>query len=246
MKFLCLFTLAFISSFTSAQKVINYEIPVEGIIRLAEGIEIPQINPGYTLWLPESVRPGGLVVFNRSRRDTINSEPLIDYALANNLGVLFASTNNRLEFLFKIEKMIELEGYIFKVISNYEIPQENLLYCGMSLEGTRALLLAKFAQGPDSKHNIIPKAIAICDAPLDFVRFHKELKKAAELNFHPLAAGEGIWVSEYLETNLGGTPEDTLSAYTAYSLYCYRADGGENLSYFRNIAIKAYTEPDVN
>lgn len=246
MKTTLLLLFIIISNISSAQKIINYELPAEGNIKLAEGIEIPKINPGYTIWLPENGRVQGLILFTRSRRDTLNSDVLIEYALSHQLAILYATTDNRLEFLFDIKKIIELEGYLHEVISTYHIPKENLLFCGMSLEGTRALKMAGFAQGADSKHKLIPKAIAICDAPLDFVRFHKELKKAAAINFHPVAAGEGMWVSEYVEANLGGTPADTLSAYISYSPYCYSADGGENLGYFQKIAIRAYTEPDVN
>ena len=236
----------FINSVLFAQKVVNVEIPVEGDIYLTSNIAIPKINKGYTVWLPETGIINGMVVFTHSRRDTLNSEFIIDYANQNQLAILYAITENRLEFFFEAEKLLEIENYIHEIISTYHIPDSNILYCGMSLEGTRALKLAIFGQSNQSKYKLKPKAIAICDSPLDMVRFHKEMVKAKNLNFNPVTANEGNWVSGYLETNLGGTPEDTLTAYINYSPFCYAANGGPYLKIFKDIAFRAYTEPDVN
>jgi len=229
-----------------AQRVINKEIPVEGNIHLAEGIVIPKINKGYTVWLPDTGKINGLIVFTHARRDTIDKEYIIDYALTKQLAVLYATTENRLEFFFDTGRLQEIESYIQEVISSHNIPDRNMLYCGMSLEGTRALKLAIFGQSNQSKYKLKPKAIAICDSPLDMIRFHKEMVKAKELNFNPITANEGFWVSGYLEGNLGGKPEDTLSAYINYSPYCYHVNGGSNLKFLKDIAIRTYTEPDVN
>ncbi|KAA3637859.1 MAG: hypothetical protein DWQ02_06130 [Bacteroidetes bacterium] len=228
-----------------AQQVINVEEKVEGNIHLAEGISIPKINPGYTLWAPETGEVKGLIVFTRSRRDTINSDVLIDEALKNHLAVLYATTDNRLEFFFETSRMQEIEKYIFQAVSQLDIPKQNILFCGMSLEGTRALKLATFSQSEVAKYHLKPMAIAICDAPLDMIRFHKEMVKAKTLEFHASATNEGYWVSSYLEKNLGGTPEDNLEAYIQYSPYNYLNDGGPNVEALSEISIRAYTEPDV-
>lgn len=244
----CYLILCFFLFTSSAlcQTVINHEISSTGKIVLDTDIAIAKINSGYTLWLPENQTAKGLVVFLHARRDTLNSNELIDCALEKGLGVLYATTDNQLEFFFEAEKMAEIEGYLQEILSNYSIPKDNLLFCGMSLAGTRALKLPIFAQTSASKHQITPKAIVVCDAPLDMVRFHKEASKAAKLNFQASAANEGKWVSAYLESNLDGTPKDNLTAYINYSPYCYSANGGKNLLSFKNIAIRAYSEPDVD
>lgn len=238
--------LLFSCTLLQAQRVINVEMPASGEIQLSDDVVIPKINPGYTLWLPDKGNPVGLIVFTHERRDTLQTDFMIDYALKNQLAVLYATTDNRVEFFFDNQRMLEIEAYIREVITDWHIPQANLLYCGMSLEGTRALKLAIFGQGPLSRYHLHPKAIAICDAPLDMVRFHKEGTKAKNLNFNPIAADEGAWVTQYLQANLGGTPLDTLPAYIQYSPYCYLADGGESLQYLQSVALRAYTEPDVN
>ncbi len=246
MKFLITlysFFIAFLSC--QAQRVVNFEQKAEGNIELAEGITIPVINPGYTLWLPEREPANGLIVFTHPRRDTVNSDQLIDEALKNQLAVIYATTDNRLEFFFDTAKMQEIERYIFEVLSQHNIPTEHLLFCGMSLEGTRAIKLAIFSQSDDSKYHLKPSAVALCDSPLDMVRFHKEMVKAKKIAFNAAAANEGSWVSAYLEKNLGGTPTENLQAYINYSPYSYLTEGAQNLMALQGIAVRAYTEPDV-
>ena len=243
-----LITLILLLNFTAAfgQKVVDYQQTANGSMTLAPGVTVPKINSGYTLWLPESGSIDGLVVFMHSRRDTVNAEFVIEYALDSGLGVMYATTDNSLEFFFDLEAMQEVENYIREVVATYKVPEGNLLFCGMSLAGTRALRLAIFSQGPESKYRLRPRAIAVCDAPLDMVRFHKEMVKAKQLNFNAITANEGNWVSAYLENRLGKYPDDDPSAYINYSPYCYAANGGPNLKYFKNVPIRAYTEPDVN
>lgn len=227
------------------QRVINYEQPVKGDIELAENVVIPKRNPGYTLWLPEKNTPSGLLVFMHERRDTL-PEFIIDYACSQHLGVMYTTTDNPVEFFFDSVRMQEIEDYIYEVVTAFHIPKNNLFYSGMSLAGTRAVKLAQFAHSAISKHHLIPKAIAICDAPLDMVRFYPQMMKAKKLSFNAVAANEGYWVSSYLEQNLGGTPSEVLTAYVNYSPFSYSAIGGPHVDKLMNIAIRCYTEPDVN
>lgn len=240
--YILLFSICFVSS--RGQTVIDKAFPAEGNIELTHDITIPKISAGYTLWLPESP-PIGMIVFTHSRRDTLASDSLIDYALSNDLAVIYATTENLLEFLFSIEKMKEIEAYLMEAISNYQIPNDKLLFCGMSLEGTRALKMAIFAHTEASTYHLRPAAIVICDAPLDMIRFHKSMKKAEHLQAHPATANEGKWVSGYLEKNLEGNPTTKMKKYLAYSPYSYQEGGDRYLNYFGDIPIKAYTEPDI-
>ena len=229
-----------------AQRVIQQNIPKTGQIQLGEDISIPMEDAGYTLILPEEdIQTQGLVVFFNSDRDTTNK--LFHYAGENGLAVLFVSTGNRLEFLFETDKKLELEQYIQEVITHHKIPKSHLLFLGMSLAGTRAIKMAQFAKSPESKNQLWPRAVAICDAPLDFVRFWESAELAENLGFHLAAANEGKWVSAVLEKNLGGTPDEKMDNYLNYSPYSKSDRQYRNVSLLKeNIAIRAYTEPDVN
>ena len=230
----------------SGQKVFDHSLPANGLIALSNDVQIPKISAGYTLWLPEFKQPKGVLVFFNGRRDTTLSDPLIEASLRSNLAILFVTTNNRVEFLFETHKMRELEGYIHEVVKRYNLESKNLMFCGMSLAGTRALKMSVFAHSKDSKYHYVPKAVAICDAPLDMVRFHKEGQKARDLNFHQVAANEGSWVSAYLEKGLGGSPKDRLQQFMDYSPYCYFDESELKYKAFEHTHIRAYTEPDVN
>lgn len=240
-----LFFILFIPCSLSAQKVINVEYPSKGNIVYSDKMSMSKIKSGYTLWLPKETCKG-MIVFLDGNRDTVNKLPIVDLALKHQLAILFITTDNPVEFLFAEKKMIELEGYIYEALSKNKIPKNNLLYCGMSLAGTRALKLAAFSQTTHSQHKIIPKAIAICDAPLDMVRNYHECKKASELNLNPIGATESEWIAAYLKSNLKGTPENALKAYINYSPFCYTAENGGNAKAFKNIHLRCYTEPDVN
>ncbi len=244
--FLIIFCAAF--NFTQAQNIYQHDEILEGQIFLTETIAIPVENAGYTLVLPDDNEADGMLVFLNSHRDAgkVIEEPSLEfYAIQNNLGLLFATTGNKLEFFFSEDSIKKVDRYIGKVVGTYSIPKQNLFFAGMSLSGTRALKYAQFCIQGKSEYGILPAAIAVCDAPLDFVRFWKETDKAKRLNFNPLTANEGAWVTGYLEKNLGGTPKEKLNDYQNYSVYCYTADNGGNVSLLKNIPVRAYTEPDV-
>jgi hypothetical protein len=125
----------------------------------------------------------------------------------------------------------------------------------MSLAGTRAMKFGIWCLQGKSQRGIRPKAIAVCDAPLDFVRFWRQLDRSKRLRQNEISANEAAWVTAVLERNLGGTPADNISAYYDYSPYCYEQElegisangyaAGSNASFLAKTAIRAYTEPDV-
>ncbi len=241
------FALAALTSGTvaPAQQVINVRSPVNGQVSLARGIAIAKVEPGYTLWLPGK-RPEGMIVFMHPRRDTLQADTLISYAQARNLAVLYVTTDNRLDFLFADDRIQQLEDYIHEAVVAHGIPPERLMYCGMSLAGTRALKLAVHAASGKTRHRMVPAAVAVCDAPLDMLRFHEACLRARELNFDPSAANEGSWVTGYLESGLGGNPQEAREAYIRYSPYTYADGGGPHVHFLKDVALRAYTEPDVH
>ena len=234
-----------LSILIQAQHVINYEIEATGLIELSENISIPKINSGYTCWFPDVDTVLGLVVFFHARRDTVNADEFIEYALQKKIGVLYLTTENRVDFLFEKEEMQQMESFIREVITRYSISPANMIYCGMSLAGTRALRLVMFANTKDSEHKIVPGAVAICDAPLDMIRFYRQCIRALELNASEIAVNEASWVSSCLSKNLGGPAHEQMQAYLDYSPFSHDQVGYNYLSYLDGVAVRAYTEPDV-
>ena len=184
-----------------AQKIYQYEEHLSGQVFLTDSIAIPFENAGYTLLLPDDNDVLGLIIFFSSNRDPAQYaiEPNLEYyALNNKVGLMYVTTGNRLEFFFKKEKLQQVDKYIHDAQLKYNLPTENIFFAGMSLSGTRAVKFALYSAMDDSSFHIMPAAIGVCDAPLDFIRFWKEAVKARDLNYHPLVANEGAWVSGYL------------------------------------------------
>ncbi len=216
--------------------------PQNGLVQLTDDIAIPRQPAGYSVALPAGPPAGGLVFFHY-KPDTLNA-PLIARAHREGLAVVYLSSGNQLEFLFADSVMAILESYLAEATSRYGIPQDRLLFAGMSLEGTRALKMAQFAASPASRFRIRPRAVMACDAPLDFLRFWASCDKAERLEINEVAANEGRWVTAALEQNLGGTPREAPGTYRTYSPF-YRDMPPEDLAYLRGVAIRLYSEPDV-
>lgn len=228
---------------TFSQQVIQERRPAGAAIVLTDEIIIPAEEAGYTLVLPDTGKARGLVVFFNADRDT--GMKIFRDAVARGLGVMFVTAGNRLDFYFDTMAMRQTEKYIHEVLNRHGIPRGNLLYAGMSLAGTRAVKMALFSRTHRSRHRILPRAIALCDAPLDFVRFWSEMDRAKRLKATPLTANEGEWVTGYLERNLGGTPATRPDAYIGYSPYSRSAPDTAALRALREVAVRAYTEPDI-
>ncbi|MBX2927813.1 MAG: hypothetical protein KF852_08265 [Saprospiraceae bacterium] len=159
--------------------------------------------------------------------------------------MLYLTTGNRFEFLFEDSTYVQLDGYIHKAVSEHNLPSGRMLFCGMSSAGTRAMKFAIWCLMGKSAYGTRPKAVAVCDAPLDFVRFWRELDRAKRLQRSPVTVNEATWVTAVLERNLRDTPKDNPEAYHDYSAFCYELENGGHVELLRSTAFRAYTEPDV-
>ena len=238
-----LFILLFCAHGLAAQLVKQKIEPKQGLLQLAPNINVPYEDAGYTLVLPEDETAKGLIVFFNSDRDTINN--IFRHALPLDIAVAYVTTGNRFEFFFEEERMQQIDTYLQEIVTNYKIPKRNLLFCGMSLAGTRALKQAIFAKQDSSQFKLFPRAIAACDSPIDFIRFWQSLERAKRLNYNPIAVNEATWVTAYLENNLGGAPKNQEEAFIAYSPYSFSNLELGNEQWLKDIAVRAYTEPDV-
>jgi len=244
MTLLCFLVLLFSSAVvTRAQYIEQFREKAGSQIILTESISIPPEEPGYTLILPEDKTAKGLVVFFNADRDTASK--IFRLSLPQKIGVMYVTTGNRLEFFFENDRMIQIEEYLNKVLEAHKILKRNLMYVGMSIAGTRAVKFTSFSSSNLSTHHLTPLCLAICDSPLDFVRLWHEMNKAKNVKATPVTTNEATWVTGYLERKLGGTPLNRLDAYLTYSPFSYANTDSIKLGHFRDIKIRAYTEPDV-
>ena len=226
----------------------QYEVPKETeFIQITPTLNLPSEAPGYTLILPKDSITGLAIMFH-SGRDTSHAGYEMRFyqpATQKRIGVMYVSTGNPFEFLFDSSRLYQLDSFIEKVLIQHPISRDNLLFAGMSLAGTRALKYALWCLEGNSPNHIKPRAIAICDAPLDFQRFWYDSKKAVAYNTNPTSVNEAKWVTYQLERNLGGSPVEVPEAYTKYSPYAKLWNVNPNAHLLKGVAIRAYTEPDI-
>ncbi|MCB0635684.1 MAG: hypothetical protein KDC54_03655 [Lewinella sp.] len=229
-------------------RLFQFEEPLETeLIRLTPQISIPAEPPGYTLIQPKG-ETEGVIVFFGSGRDTTHAGyemRLYETATDQQVALLYVSTGNPLEFLFDSTRYYQLERYIHQAVQEYNLPAHRLLFTGMSLGGTRALKFAEWCMAGHAPHGVRPRAVAICDAPLDFFRFYQQGERAIRMGASPISVNEATWVNYQLQEHLGGTPDEAPRAYRDYSPYVYEVSIFDPLESLRNIAVRAYTEPDV-
>lgn len=229
--------------------MIQYAEPAHGrLTQLTDEISLPEEDVGYTLILPEEGLPKAVVVLFHSGRDTSHAGyemRLYTEAVQRQVACLYVTTGNRFEFLFDENAYHKIDGSINKAISENNLPKDRMLFGGMSLAGTRAMKFGIWCKAGNSAHGISPKAIAVCDAPLDMVRFWKALDRSRRLQLNEIATNEANWVTAVLERNLGGKPAENISGYYDYSPYCHDVENGGKAAILKETPFRAYTEPDV-
>lgn len=256
MRRLLLATLALVlaAAPAQAQRIVEHYDPAVGYLRIGPEPErmIPMTEKGHSLLLPDgpaSDVAGVVVLIDRGRFPAAWFPPepgsFDAEALARGVAVLHISTGNPLDFLFADAEVRELAGRIGAALEEAGIDAPVFL-AGLSLGGTRALRLAAWLGAHPGSAPIGVSAAAVVDAPLDMIRLWRTERRAADLDFHPAAAGEGRWVTYLLETQLGGPPDAARQRYVDYSPLTYGAPDGGNAVHLRDLPIRAYHEPDVD
>lgn len=230
--------------------VIENSVQLTGnqILSEADSISIPLSKQGYVLHLPKS-ETIATIVFPGSTIDTtrnIEEHAIIKSAIAKNMAVLFVSTGKVIEFLFTDKDINIIDQFVNEALEKYELKDKPIFLAGMSLGGTMALRYSEYCLLNKSAFGLKPKAIAICDAPLDMVRMWHEQEQAIKNNYHPNAVGEARWVLYYLKKHLGGTPSESMEAYVNYSPFTYKNVNNNKLDLFKRVPIRMYHEPDIN
>lgn len=216
-------------------------------IELMPGLSVPAQSPGYTLIIPEN--PVGMAVAFHAGRDTTHpgfEMRLYTQAVKRSIAMMYVTTGNHFEFLFDESPYFQLAAYIQQALDTLGLANDRLLFLGMSLAGTRAMKFGKWCLEDKAPSGLRPSAIAICDAPLDFIRFWTDGAIAMKYQTNPTSTSEASWVNYQLEQNLGGTPEDYPERYRDYSPYVPGMELESKLATFSSIALRAYSEPDIH
>ena len=227
--------------------LVQVEEPIQDTFDImSPTLKVPTESAGYTLLCPKNDVQGLIVTFH-SGRDTSHpgfEQRLAFDALKQNVATLYVTTGHRFDFLFDSSRFELLDGYISQVILAYNIPQDAIMYTGMSLAGTRAIKMALWNY--HGYGEVRPAAMALCDPPLDFIRFWRAQHHSKTNETHPTSVSEATWTNYLLETNLGGTPDEAFEAYVAYSPYVKLNEIDPKIKVLGDVPIRIYTEPDLD
>lgn len=196
----------------------------------------------YIIRTPSSP-PRGLLVLNaRTLSDTANM-------IANYSGVCIVTivpTANNLDNLTSISLLNTIDEIIGEVIKTTGISNRKVIIGGMSAAGTGSIRYAEYCSSGKSKSGIKPTGVFGVDSPLDYERLYNESDRAIIRNFSNDAVDESKMLIKLLKTDLKGTPKTNLRSYHMRSPFCYSAINGGNAHLLTNLAVRIYTEPDIN
>ena len=196
----------------------------------------------YVIRLPKDTIKGLLVLNARALSD---SSKIIAY----NLGICTLTimpTTSYLDNLTSDSIINTIDRMIGEVIREYKISNNKIIIGGMSVAGTGSVRYAEYCYLNKSLYGIKPCGVFGVDPPLDYERLYHESSNAVIRNFSKDAVDEGKMLVEILTRNLKGTPKTNIKSYQTNSPFCYSATNGGNAYLLNHLAVRLYTEPDIN
>jgi len=178
--------------------------------------------------------------FPCNAENTLNEFKIADISVKNGFSVL-AMNLNELLYLKPNEKE-ELAEQLIKIVSEYNLHENNIFIGGFSSGGNVSLLITNYLI--KNKSQIRPKGIFVLDSPVDLLGLYKTAEKNLKLNFSKPSIQESTWIKNSFDNELGD-PEKGITNYEQYSPYTFETDNIDNLKGLEDLKIRFYTEPDL-
>jgi hypothetical protein len=234
----------------SQSRIVKHYTQRVDTIDLSDDNYIVRGKEGFTAFLPEKGRPVGSIIFFMGQ--TIDADSKIDEmlllspAMKKDVAVIFITSGNYMDFYFDERDLEKIDSTVNDCLKRTHVPKDKLMFAGLSLAGTRAMKYAIHCEQNKSKFKIHPKALMLCDSPLDMIRFWEENSRAIVNNNDTSSKNTGLLITQYLLIGLQGTPENKREKFINYSPYCYSDTDGGNAKFLSKIPVRAYHEPDIN
>ena len=239
----------FFSQHGSSQQILESYVKQEGSIQIGPGKKdfMPLNEKGYSLILPESKEnlQGVIIALDEGRFDPKDSTLLTFYQFANAKGfaLLHISSGIPFDLYFKEKSLSEADNVIKTVLNKYQIPNKNIFLLGISISGIRALKYVVYCNTGKSEFHADIKGVVLCDSAIDWIRQYMEEEKGLRDKFSESSVSEAKWVMWQFNKNLKGTPKTNREAYLQYSPYSRFDESNRYIRYYKDISIRAYSEP---
>ena len=129
-----------------------------------------------------------------------------------------------------------------EIIKN-NLNKPNLFLGGFSAGGSVALSYAEYLLSSDTATSL--KGIFVIDPPIDLERLYLSAERMLNYNCGELIYKEATITKHYLDQAFGGSPSLNPEKYLAISPYSANSPDGGNAKWLKNIAIRLYSEPDL-
>ncbi len=249
MRILTLLTiLLFLFLNLGAQKIYESYVKLNDSLRIGNGKTelFPCKEKGYTLILPDKTTniSGVIISLEDEKFDLgVPAQQIYTQANAKGLAVLYISTGMPVDLYFSKKPLLYVDSLANAVFKKYDLPNKNIFFLGVNLSGFRALKYIQYCKQNKPVFNPDTKGIILCDGVLDWVRQWYEGKKGIKDKFAESSVFEGKLITYLLEKNLGGTPKNDLEKYLDFSAYSYFDEKNRHIKYFKDYAVRAYSEP---
>ena len=173
-------------------------------------------------------------------KNTLSELEIGDISVENGFSVLAMNFNQHL-YLNLSEKK-ELKKKLEKIVSEYDLSNENIFIGGFSSGGNVSLILSDYLI--ESESQIQPKGVFVVDSPIDLLALYKTAQKNLDMNFSEASIQEATWIKSFFDNEFGN-PEKGITNYEKNSPYIFETQNIENLKDLKNLKIRFYTEPDL-
>lgn len=140
-------------------------------------------------------------------------------------------------------QLAEIDLMISMLKEKHSLGAIPLVIGGLSAGGSVAIGYAEYLLSEGKNSGL--KAVFVIDPPLDLERMYISSERKIKYACLGLVQKEGVFIKNYLENALGGSPVSKPDEYLKRSSFSANAVDGGRAKFLKNIPVRLYTEPDL-
>lgn len=145
--------------------------------------------------------------------------------------------------MFADNATIEILNELYKIkMAQYNVDHKDIVMGGLSNGGAMTLCYTEYLNSQPIPIKL--KASFAIDCPADLARIYSSAEKKISYNCG-LIAREGKQIKAYLNKTLGGSHMLKPQTYIRSSAFSAQAPDGGNARYLKDVAVRLYSEPDL-